>query len=230
MSSEDLDLLRVIKNQALEEQRLRNDKRSLEDQVNALTRNLNACKTQLHHVQANLNSTNARSQELEQLLAQSEQNRAVCETDKHHEQLSRAAIYEQLSQELGRRQVTETALARQAAAMKNMSDFLGLMQSSSNEDKEATVQALTNRNDIGTLLMEVEAKKQALEALEEQRRSERVQFEAFMSRFDGQYLNIRQHRTNERSAEPDGGLQIVQTEGVLQAPAGKRKRGKRAGT
>lgn len=223
LSREELEIFKWFKHQASSEQKLIDQVSDLTGQVNNLNRNLNQCAGQLHQRQLSLNTASQHSQELEQALLLSERSRAICENDLQTERSAHALTKDYLAQEFAQLQRADSIMARQSQAMKNLSDFLALMQGASDEDKEATVEALTAReNEMSAMMVELEDKKQALAKLEEQRKSEHAQFETTTKQLHEYYLNSHQHPepTGARAAEGS----------AHGAPSNRRYRTRRART
>ncbi|KAI4228465.1 MAG: hypothetical protein L6R40_008130 [Gallowayella cf. fulva] len=234
MSREEVEILKWFKHYACEEQKMQHQISGLTDQVNLLSRNLNSCVVQLNHKHHSLQSTshtlnaaNKRIQELEQVLSQSERSRAICDNELHFERAAHASTKDYLAQEFEHHNRADSALARQAQAMKNLSDFLELMQGTSDDAKEATVQTLANRNDMGTLMMELEDKKQALAELEDQRQQEHAQFE-HTTKYYQEQCTSQQHLHSAPSRELDSSMDVGSAEEVSHGAAtGRRMRSKR---
>ncbi|KAI4219484.1 MAG: hypothetical protein L6R36_008290 [Xanthoria steineri] len=239
MSREEIEILKWFKRCACVEQELQNQVNGLTDQVNLLSRNLNTCTVQLNHkhhclqsTNSTLNVANKRLQDLEQAFLQSERSRAICENELQSEKNSHSTTKDYLAQEFENHHRAAGALVRQGQAMKNLSDFLELMQGTSDQAKEATVQALTHRDDMGTIMLELEDKKQALAELEDQRKLEHTQFENTTKYYREQSLKHHQYTNTEingqMAREINGPTEIGSTEEAShEAAAGRRVRSKR---
>lgn len=239
MSREEVEILKWFKRCACVEQGLQQQIIGLTDQVNLLSRNLNTCTVQLNHKQhclqstnGNLNTANKRIQELEQAFLQSERSRAICENELQFEKNSHSTTKDYLAQEFENHHRAASALERQAQAMKNLSDFLELMQGTSDQAKEATIQALTQRNDMGTIMLELEDKKQELAELEDQRKLEHAQFEDTTKYYREQCLKHHQYTNTEingpMAREINSSMEIGSPEEASrEAIAGRRVRSKR---
>ncbi|KAI4194147.1 MAG: hypothetical protein LQ350_007935 [Teloschistes chrysophthalmus] len=224
MSREETEILKWFKHQACEEQRLLTQISGLTDQVNGLTRNVNNCISQLHQKQQNLNAANHRLKELEQALTQSERSRAICENELQHEQSTHASTKDYLAQEFAQHHRAESTLARQSQAMRNLSEFLTLMQGTSERDKGDVVHALASRDDMGMLMMELEDKKQAFAELEEQRKQELAQFEGTTN-----YLRehcLKHHQQQPQAYELDSRMEA----GATSVSSTKKRKSRRGRT
>lgn len=187
-----------------------------------------------------MNAANKRLQDLEQAFLQSERSREICENKLQFEKNSHSTTKDYLAQEFENHHRAASALERQAQAIKNLSNFLELMQGTSDQAKEATVQALTYRDDIGTTMLQLEDKKQALAELEDQRKLEHAQFKDTAIYYREQYLKYHQYTSTEINGpidreinspmahEINGPMEIGSTEEAShESAAGRRVRSKR---
>lgn len=142
-------------------------------QINKQNSNLHQTGLQLQQAQVDLNAALGRCQELETLCMESQKFYAGLENELQEEKQNHKHTCEALEAESKELATMEKNLERYWSTLKGLSEFLTMVQVSSSEDKAVVTTGLLSEggNDIGSLLMDIENKKEYIQILEEEHRS-----------------------------------------------------------
>ncbi len=123
-----------------------------------------------------LNTAVGRYQELEALYVESQKFYAGLENQLQEEKQNHKNTRDALEAEMKELAKTEKNLERYWSTLKGLSEFLTMVQVTSSEDKAVVMSGLLSEgNDIGSLLMDIENKKEYIQILEEEQRHYRQQ-------------------------------------------------------
>lgn len=141
-------------------------------QINKQNSNLHQTGLQLQQAQVDLNAALGRCQEVEALCVESQKFYAGLENELQEEKQNHKNTCDALETEMKELATAEKNLERYWSTLKGLSEFLTMVQVTSSEDKAVVTTSLLSEggNDIGSLLMEIENKKEYIQILEEEHR------------------------------------------------------------
>jgi len=171
LSTDDSLLWEFFKKCARREEGLFQRNQALTLQINKQNANLHQTNLQLQQAQVDLNAAVCRCQELETLYLESQKFYAGLENQLQEERQNHKNTRDALETEMKKLAKTEKNLERYWSTLKGLSEFLTMVQVTSSEDKAVVMTTLLSEgNDIGSLLIDIENKKEYIQILEDEHR------------------------------------------------------------
>ena len=163
------------------EQDLVRHKEGLTEELNRQNQNLHSLHMQSQNLQQALNATESRRQEYEVAYNESQRVRAELAHGLREEQEMHKRTALTLDFENREHAKTEKELERLYFTLNRLSEFLTMVQVASKDDKVVIIDAYNKGDNIGSLMLEIEDKKQSIGNLEDKLKMAKQEFEAALA-------------------------------------------------